>query len=79
MGSLPEDRLMPYIRSFTYTGLDYFVPLTITIGRRHEKRWVALFTCLTVRAIRLEVAFDFSTVARSHTLFYKQTWRPYKA
>ena len=63
MGSLPEDRLTPYIRPFTYTGLDYFGPLTITIGRRHEKRWVALFTCLTVRAIHLEVAFDLSTDA----------------
>ncbi|XP_037820369.1 uncharacterized protein LOC119609595 [Lucilia sericata] len=62
-GSLPKDRLTPYIRPFSYTGLDYFGPLTITIGRRHEKRWVALFTCLTIRAIHLEVAFDLSTDA----------------
>ncbi|XP_037825055.1 uncharacterized protein LOC119613182 [Lucilia sericata] len=63
MGSLPKDRLTAYIRPFSYTGLDYFGPLTITIGRRHEKRWVALFTCLTIRAIHLEVAFDLSTDA----------------
>ncbi|XP_037823809.1 uncharacterized protein LOC119612137, partial [Lucilia sericata] len=63
MGSLPKDRLTPYIRPFSYTGLYYFGPLTITIGRRHEKRWVALFTCLTIRAIHLEVAFDLSTDA----------------
>ncbi|XP_065361998.1 uncharacterized protein LOC135955572 [Calliphora vicina] len=63
MGSLPKDRLTPYIRPFSYTGLDYFGPLIVTIGRRHEKRWVALFTCLTIRAIHLEVAFDLSTDA----------------
>ena len=63
MGSLPKDRLTPYIRPFSYTGVDYFGPITITIGRRHEKRWIALFTCLTIRAIHLEVAFDLSTDA----------------
>ncbi|XP_036319927.1 uncharacterized protein LOC118734312 [Rhagoletis pomonella] len=61
MGPLPEDRLTPYIRPFSYTGLDYFGPLKVTIGRRTEKRWVALFTCLTIRAIHLEVAYDLST------------------
>ncbi|XP_046803770.1 uncharacterized protein LOC124419201 [Lucilia cuprina] len=59
----PKDRSTPYIRPFSYTGSDYFGPLTIMIGRRHEKRWVALFTCLTIRAIHLEVAFDLSTDA----------------
>ena len=63
MGSLPSDRLTPYVRPFSYTGLDYFGPVNICIGRRREKRWVALFTCLTVRAIHLEVAFDLSTDA----------------
>ncbi|XP_055906585.1 uncharacterized protein LOC129941857 [Eupeodes corollae] len=33
------------------------------MGRRKEKRWVALFTCLTVRAIHLELATDLSTDA----------------
>ncbi|XP_017469917.1 PREDICTED: uncharacterized protein LOC108361720 [Rhagoletis zephyria] len=61
MGLLPEDRVTPYVRPFTYTGLDYFGPVNVTVGRRTEKRWVALFTCLTVRAIHLEVAYDLST------------------
>ncbi|XP_017471948.1 PREDICTED: uncharacterized protein LOC108363178 [Rhagoletis zephyria] len=61
MGPLPEVRLEPYVRPFTYTGLDYFGPISITVGRRKEKRWVALFTCLTVRAIHLEIAHDLST------------------
>lgn len=61
MGQLPIDRLTPNIRPFTYTGLDYFGPINVAVGRRREKRWVALFTCLTVRAIHLELAQDLTT------------------
>ncbi|XP_067634860.1 uncharacterized protein [Eurosta solidaginis] len=61
MGRLPEDRVTPYVRPFSYTGLDYFGPIMVTIGRRTEKRWVAFFTCLSVRAIHLEIAHDLST------------------
>lgn len=63
MGQLPPDRLTPFVRPFTYCGLDYFGPVLVTVGRRREKRWVALFTCLTVRAIHLEIATDLSTDA----------------
>ncbi|XP_044314311.1 uncharacterized protein LOC123037477 [Drosophila rhopaloa] len=60
MGPLPEDRLEAGGCPFKYTGLDYFGPLLVTVSRR-EKRWVALFTCLTTRAIHLELAHDLST------------------
>ncbi|XP_075150514.1 uncharacterized protein LOC142224616 [Haematobia irritans] len=63
MDQLPLDRFTPFVRPFTYTGLDYFGPVTITIGQRQEKGLVALFTCLTVRALPLEVAHDLSTDA----------------
>ncbi|XP_036347004.1 uncharacterized protein LOC118756341, partial [Rhagoletis pomonella] len=63
MGQLPVDRLTPYVRPFSYTGVDYCGPFFVTIGRRREKRWVALFSCLTVRVIHLEVAEDLSTDA----------------
>ncbi|XP_036322288.1 uncharacterized protein LOC118736298 [Rhagoletis pomonella] len=63
MGPLPVDHLEPFVRPFTYTGLDYFGPIMVTIGRRQEKRWVALFTCLTVRAVHLELAYVLSTDA----------------
>ncbi|XP_036340511.1 uncharacterized protein LOC118749837 [Rhagoletis pomonella] len=63
MGVLPPDRVTPYVRPFTYTGLDFFGPISVTIRRQREKRWVALFTCLTVRAIHLEVATDLSSDA----------------
>lgn len=61
MGELPFDRLAAYVRPFSYSGVDYFGPLQVTVGRRREKRWVALFTCMTVRAIHLELAADLST------------------
>lgn len=63
MGQLPEDRLKPFVRPFSYVGLDYFGPIVVTIGRRHEKRWVALFTCMTIRAIHIEIAENLSTDA----------------
>ena len=61
MGQLPKDRLNPCCRPLENTGVDYFGPLNVTVGRRTEKRWVALFTCLAVRAIHLELAHDLST------------------
>ncbi|XP_055645639.1 uncharacterized protein LOC129782532 [Toxorhynchites rutilus septentrionalis] len=61
MGPLPESRLNPYVRPFTFTGLDYFGPISIRLGRSCVKRWVALFTCLTTRVIHLELAFTLAT------------------
>lgn len=62
-GQLPIDRLTPYLRPFTSTGLDFFGPVAVTIGRRREKRWVALFTCVAIRAVHLEIAADLSADA----------------
>ncbi|UYV64927.1 hypothetical protein LAZ67_3002467 [Cordylochernes scorpioides] len=61
MGQLPHYRLAAYQRPFTFTGLDAFGPFTVTVGRRHEKRWVIIFTCLVTRAIHLEVVHALST------------------
>ncbi|XP_041675604.1 uncharacterized protein LOC121530512 [Drosophila eugracilis] len=61
MAPLPEDRLEAGGWPFKYTGLDYFGPLLVTVARHREKRWFALFTCLTSRAIHLELAHDLST------------------
>ena len=40
---------------FTNTGLDYFGPLYIRQGKDRVKVWVCLFTCITVRAMHLEL------------------------
>ncbi|XP_055585344.1 uncharacterized protein LOC129738178 [Uranotaenia lowii] len=63
MAPLPAARLADHERPFTFTGLDYFGPLLVKVGRSSVKRWVCLFTCLTTRAVHLEVAFDLSTAS----------------
>ncbi|XP_045494845.1 uncharacterized protein LOC123693694 [Colias croceus] len=60
-GDLPAARLAHHARPFTFTGLDYFGPQEVTVGRHREKRYVALFTCLTSRAVHLEVVASLST------------------
>ncbi|XP_055633858.1 uncharacterized protein LOC129774182 [Toxorhynchites rutilus septentrionalis] len=61
MAPLPKQRLTPYVRPFSYVGVDYFGPLLVKVGRSEVKRWVALFTCMTVRAIHLEVVHSLSS------------------
>ncbi|XP_059052249.1 uncharacterized protein LOC131846848 [Achroia grisella] len=62
-GDLPVCRLEHHQRPFLNTGLDYFGPMEVTIGRRREKRYVALFTCLSVRAVHLEIVGNLSADA----------------
>lgn len=59
-GDLPPARVTHHTRPFSYTGLDYFGPIEVTVGRHREKRWVALFTCMTIRAIHLEIVNSLS-------------------
>ncbi|GBP13229.1 hypothetical protein EVAR_65810_1 [Eumeta japonica] len=61
MATLPAARLASFERPFTYVGIDFFGPLYVIVGRRREKRWGVLFTCLTVRAIHIEVAHSLDT------------------
>lgn len=61
MADLPAVRLDSFIRPFTNSGLDYFGPMEVVVGRRHEKRWGALFTCLSTRAVHVEVANSLTT------------------
>ena len=59
--ALPQCRLTLYIRPFTFTGMDYFGPMTLTVRRRHEKRYGVLFTCMTTHAVHLEIAASLTT------------------
>ncbi|XP_073841210.1 uncharacterized protein [Musca autumnalis] len=56
-----SQRLGAYEKPFTYTGIDFFGPMIVTFGRRSEKRWGVIFTCMTTRAIHLEVAHSLDT------------------
>lgn len=61
IGDLPEERLHHKTHPFTCAAVDYFGPMSVTVGRRREKRWGVLFTCLTTRAVHLELAASLST------------------
>lgn len=60
-GDLPFERVAAHARPFSYTGLDFFGPMYVTVGRRREKRWGALFTCLTTRAVHIELIHTLTT------------------
>lgn len=59
MPDLPLERVK-FNLPFTFTGMDYFGPLYV-INDSKEKCWVCLFTCLTIRAIHMEVVRDLSS------------------
>ena len=63
MAPIPGIRLRFTFRPFDQTAVDYAGPFTTVQGRgvRHQKRWLCLFTCLSTRAVHLEVAFGLDT------------------
>ncbi|XP_055638129.1 uncharacterized protein LOC129776484 [Toxorhynchites rutilus septentrionalis] len=61
MADLPEARLAAYTRPFAHVGIDYFGPIEVSVGRRIEKRWGVLLTCLTTRGVYIEVASTLTT------------------
>lgn len=61
MSPLPPARLGAFQRPFTFVGVDYFGPIAVTFGRKSLKRWGVVFTCLTMRAVHIEIAHSLST------------------
>ena len=58
MADLPKKRLAyqsPPFTNTTNTGVDYFGPFYVTVLSTTQKRWGFLFTCLTTRAVHVEV------------------------
>ncbi|XP_043063902.1 uncharacterized protein LOC122320026 [Drosophila ficusphila] len=66
MGQLPTCRVVPTERAFLKVGIDYFGPIEITQNRSHIKRYGVIFTCMTTRAVHLEIAEDLSCNAFMH-------------
>ena len=61
MADLPDGRVQPDLPPFTHVGIDYFGPLFVKQGRSHVKRYGCLFTCLTMRAVHIEIAHGLDT------------------
>ena len=63
MAPLPRIRVAMSLRAFERVAVDYGGPF-ITIqgrGKRRQKRYLCLFTCLATRAVHLEMAFALDT------------------
>ncbi|XP_076301742.1 uncharacterized protein LOC143219747 [Lasioglossum baleicum] len=67
MGDLPASRITQVERAFIHTGVDYAGPIQVRTapGRGHKstKAYIALFICLTTKAIHLELVSDYSSSA----------------
>ncbi|XP_041455129.1 uncharacterized protein LOC121407938 [Lytechinus variegatus] len=61
MSDLPSFRLEATKPAFTNVGMDYFGPFDIKCGRSTRKRYGVVFTCMTSRAIHIEVAESLET------------------
>ena len=61
MSDLPLRRLGYKQPPFNHTGVDYFGPLYVPVCRNTEKRWGFFFTCLTTRAVQLEIVPSLDT------------------
>lgn len=65
MGNLPASRVVPS-PPFAVTGVDYAGPFLVKQGTRRPalvKSYVAVFVCMTTKAIHLEAVSDLSTDA----------------
>ena len=60
MADLPKDRISEE-PPFSYCGIDMFGPFTVKDGRKEKKRYGALFTCLSSRAVHIEVSHSMTT------------------
>ena len=60
MANLPEARVALNEPPFSRVGVDYFGPMQVKYRRGTVKRWGCVFTCLTTRAVHLEVAYEMT-------------------
>ena len=55
MSDLPIVRIEDKVTPFTKTGVDYSKPFSIKLFQRPVKRWICVFTYLSVRAVHMKI------------------------
>lgn len=67
MGDLPRMRVCPSSRPFLKAGVDYCGPFSIKEGGRRSKKtvkvYVAIFVCLSTKAVHMEIVSDLTLAA----------------
>ena len=78
MADLPRERLQERVFPFSNTGVDYFGPFEVKFMRKTMKRWCCLFTCLTTRAVHIEVvpSLEAETCLTAITRFIARRGKP---
>jgi hypothetical protein len=61
MASLPKSRVTPFLPAFSFVGVDCFGPILVKRGRSTVKRYGALYTCMTTRAVHIEIIHSLDT------------------
>lgn len=63
MGPSPDFRLYKSVRAFNQTAVDFAGPFMTKQGRGRAriKRYMCMFTCLSCRAVHLEMAYGLDT------------------
>ena len=63
IADLPAERLAPYPPPFTFTGLDFFGPFHVKVGRSLVKVYGCIFVCFNSRAVHIEDVGSLETDA----------------
>lgn len=61
MADLPAARVSKPDKPFSYVGVDFFGPILVKFKRGKAKRYGCIFTCLSCRAVHLEITHSLDT------------------
>ena len=77
-GRLPPERITPDKPPFTFVDIDCFGPFLVKRGRSQFNRYGVIFTCLTIRAVHIEVIHSMNTDSFADSLrrFIARRGRP---